>query len=351
MRALDKEDWLKVLHPHWSMSKVDSGELVQVVKVRQMMNDLGYSVETGPTVMYFLTRRMNDKDIGEIQRMIPRRDFVDKWKHLEQEAHDLARKLTGKEAGTSSGSWKILTKASPENILFLSLTTKQQSVDQKVRNFFGKWRQTREKLPFPEMEELRITPQLPEYQKILDDAFLLLLDGKLRSHSEVVNFLKPYEPPPPPPPPPVKRGRGKAAAASGGPSAGKRGRKPKGQEVAAVPSPAELTAAPRPEAKPAPAKAALAAGAKKAMAAPTVKSAPAKPAKGQARPAAKKPPAKKTAARRSPARKALAKKAPAKKTVGKKVPAKKLPAKKLPAKKLPAKKLPAKKLPLKRKKR
>src|SRR5271157_5530846 len=207
MRALDKEGWLKVLHPHWSMAKIDSGELGQFVKTRQMMSDLGYSVETGPMVMYFLTRRMGDKDISEIQRMIPRRDFVDKWRHLEHRAHDLAKKLTSKEAGTPSGSWKLLTKASPEDMLFLSLTVRQQAVDSKLKNFFGKWRQMKEKLPFPEMAELRITPQLPEYQKILDEAFLLLLDGKLRSHTEIMHFLKPYEPPPPPPPPPAKRGR------------------------------------------------------------------------------------------------------------------------------------------------
>ena len=115
MRALDKEGWLKVLHPHWTMAKIDASELGQVVKTRQMMSDLGYSVETGPIVMYFLTRRMGDKDISEIQRMIPRRDFVDKWKHLEHGAHDLAKKLTSKEAGTPSGSWKVLTNAAPED--------------------------------------------------------------------------------------------------------------------------------------------------------------------------------------------------------------------------------------------
>ena len=54
----------------------------------------------------------------------------------------------------------------------------------------------------------------------MDEAFLLLLDGKLRSHNEIVNFLKPYEPPPPPPPPAPKRGRGKAAAATEAVAAG-----------------------------------------------------------------------------------------------------------------------------------
>ena len=245
MRALDKEGWLKILHPHWSLAKVDSPELGQVVKTRQMMNDLGYSVEAGPIVMYFLTRRMGDKDTSDIQRMIPRRDFVDKWKHLENGAKDLAKKLTSKEAGTPSGAWKVLSHASPENILFLSLTTKQQAVDLKLKNFFGKWRQVKEKLPFPEMAELRITPQLPDYPKLMDEAFLMLLDGKLRSHTEIMNFLKPYEPPPPPPPPAPKRGRGKAAAAKGVVPAGeapvpaKRGRKAKGAMPPAItPAPA-----------------------------------------------------------------------------------------------------------------
>jgi tRNA nucleotidyltransferase (CCA-adding enzyme) len=374
MRVLDKEGWLKVLHPHWSMAKVDASELGRVVKTRQMMNDLGYSVETGPIVMYFITRRMGDKDIAEIQRMIPRRDFVDKWKHLESGAHDLAKKLISKEAGTPSGSWKMLSKAAPEDILFLSLTTKQQSVDQKLKNFFGKWRQVKEKLPFPEMAELRITPQLPEYQKVMDEAFLLLLDSKLRSHTEVVNFLKPYEPPPPPPPPQAKRGRGKAAAAAGtlapggeAPPPAKRGRKAKGT---AQPAPAAAVAVPAPaqEAKPAPGgkQAAVPAPApKKAVQAPVAKppakkEPPAKPAKKQAKSAAKKaasakparkqakPPAKKSAAKKPPGKKAPAKKPAPKKAAGKKVPAKKAPAKKAAGKKASAKKAAAKKSAKKR---
>ena len=339
MRALDKEGWLKVLHPHWTMAKIDASELGQVVKTRQMMSDLGYSVETGPIVMYFLTRRMGDKDIAEIQRMIPRRDFVDKWKHLEHGAHDLAKKLTSKEAGTPSGSWKVLTKAAPEAILFLSLTTRQQTVDQKLKNFFGKWRQVKDKLPFPEMVELRITAQLPEYQKILDDAFLLLLDGKLRSHTEIMHFLKPYEPPPPPPPPPAKRGRGKAAAVLAAPGAeaaapAKRGRKPKG-ETAQTSAP--VAPVPVQEAKPAAAskKAATPAAEppKTAPVATAAKKVPAKPGKKQAKPAAKKSASKKSAVKKPVARKAVAKKAPTKKATGRKAQAKKAPAKKTAAKK------------------
>src|SRR3974390_300138 len=328
MRALEKEGWLKILQSHLTVAKAEASDLGQAIKLRQTLNDLGYSVETGPIAMYFLTKKMSDKDVSEIQRMIPRRDFVNKWKHLEHDAHELARKLMGKEASTNSGAWKLLSATAPERILFLSLTTRQSAVDQKLKNFLTKWRQVREKLPFPEMAAMRITSQLPEYPGILDKAFLLLLDGKLRSHGEIVNFLKPYEPPPPPPPPPPKRGRGKAAAATeaaapAGPAAAvggaatKRGRKPKkGPAAHASVAPQVTAAAPVKTAAP-------------VNAAPEAKNAaPVKATKAAETPAKKVPSAKKEPA----PTKAPAKKPAAKKSVANKV-ARNNPAPKRAAKK------------------
>ena len=141
---------------------------------------------------------------------------MEAWRDLEENAKQLAKKLTGKEAATPSRTWKVLSEARPEMVLFLSVTARQQAVIQKIRNFFTKWRQLQQKVPLPEMAELRITPQLAEYPKIANDVFMLLLDGKLRSRSEILKFLKPFAPPPPPPPPPPKRGRAKAAAAAAG---------------------------------------------------------------------------------------------------------------------------------------
>ncbi len=244
LRALEKEGWLKVLHPHWSVAKLDSPELAQLLKMRAQLIDIGASVDASPAVMYFLTKKLTDKDISDVQRMVPRRDFVHAWKNLEEDAKELAKRLTGREANTPSGAWTLLTQAVPEALLFLSVTARNGSVIEKIKNYFGKWRQVQQKLPFPEMAELLITPQLPEYPAIMHQAFLLLLDGKLRSHTEILKFLKPFAPPPPPPPPPppVKRGRKGAAEPAAEAPAGKRGRKPKG----APPAPAAATAASAP---------------------------------------------------------------------------------------------------------
>src|SRR5207248_7874870 len=83
MRALEKEGWLKALHPRWSVSKVDTQGLSQLLKTRQQMQDLGYTLNLAPAVMYFLTARLSGRDIGEMQRQIPRKGLVKAWQNLE----------------------------------------------------------------------------------------------------------------------------------------------------------------------------------------------------------------------------------------------------------------------------
>ena len=212
VRVLEKEGWLKVLNPHWTSAKVDTAQLGQLLKTRQQMTELGYAPDPAPAVMYFLTARLADKDIADMRKQIPRKDLVEAWRDLEDHAKELAKRLVGKEAATPSRTWKLLSEARPEMILFLAVTARQQAVAQKIKNFFTKWRQVQQKIPLPEMTELHITPQLPEYPKIAHDVFMLLLDGKLRSRTETLKFLKPLAPPPPPPPPPPKRGRAAKAA-------------------------------------------------------------------------------------------------------------------------------------------
>jgi tRNA nucleotidyltransferase/poly(A) polymerase len=259
IRIFEKEGWLKVLSPHWTTAKVDTNGLSQLMKARQQMNELGYAPDPSPAVLHFLTARLNDKESSDIRKAIPRRDLAEAWRDLEDNAKQLAKRLTGKEAATPSRTWKLLSTARPEMVLFLAVTARQQAVEQKIKNFFTKWRQIQQKIPLPEMTELLITPQLPEYPKIAEEVFMLLLDGKLRSRTEILKFLKPLAPPPPPPPPPPRRGRGAKAAAAQAPAAvAQPPVKKKGKAAVAVPAVAAVPAknpqpvkeAPKPSSKP-----------------------------------------------------------------------------------------------------
>jgi tRNA nucleotidyltransferase (CCA-adding enzyme) len=250
VKMLEKEGWLEVLHAHWTTAKVDANGLSQLMKTRQQMVDLGYTPDAGPAVMYFLTSRFSDKEVSDLQRLIPRKDLVEAWRDIEDHAKELSKRLLGKEAATPSRTWNLLSEARPEMVLFLAVTAKQQAVEQKIKNYLTKWRQVQQRIPLPEMTELLITPQLPEYPKLARDVFMLLLDGKLRSRTETLKFLKPFAPPPPPPPPPPRRGRaakaaGEAPAAVTAPDkAGtKAGKKGKGAVAATPPVPVAVAPA------------------------------------------------------------------------------------------------------------
>jgi tRNA nucleotidyltransferase (CCA-adding enzyme) len=292
VKMLEKEGWLEILHPHWTSAKVDVNGITALMKTRQQMVDLGYTPDAGPAVMYFLTGHFNEKETSDIQKMIPRKDLVEAWRDIEDHAKELAKRLMGKEAATPSRTWQLLSSARPEMVLFLAVTAKQQAVEQKIKNYLTKWRQVQQSLPLPEMTELLITPQLPEYPKLAHDVFLLLLDGKMRSRTERLKYLKPFAPPPPPPPPAPRRGRqpkaAAQAAAAGGPgaAAAKPGPKGKKGKAAAAVNPAPAPAPPPAPAKPEP----KVKAAEKAK--PAAKPAP-KPAHKPAAKPAKKAPAKK----------------------------------------------------------
>lgn len=308
LKALEKEDWLKVLVPHLSVAKVDVSAMAQVFKVKQQMQELGMNPDASPIVMHFLTRKLGS-DVASMQKQIPNKGFVERWRNLEDDTKEFAKQLAGKDLAQPSQIWKFLMQSRPEHVLFAAITSRPAVVEQKIKNFLTKWPQVKQKLPFPEMPEMRITPEHPDYKKIMDDAFFLLMDGKLRNHNEIVKFLEPYKPPePPPPPPPVRRGRTakkEAPASQAGAAPKRRGRKPKALTAATA---AGATGTPPPATAPAPvspaepkkepeAKA-------KTVAAPPAKATPkAKEKPAQPKPEAKKPPTKKpVAAKKKPAK-------------------------------------------------
>ncbi len=61
------------------------------------------------------------------------------------------------------------------------------------------------------MQEMRITPELANYNEIVHQIFLQLIDGNLNTPEETKAFLEPHSPPAPPPQITIKRSRAKRA--------------------------------------------------------------------------------------------------------------------------------------------
>src|SRR5213082_3636365 len=65
VRVLEKEGWLKVLSLHWTSSKVDTEGLLELMRTRQQMNELGYTPDPAAAVLQFLTAKLSDKEVSD----------------------------------------------------------------------------------------------------------------------------------------------------------------------------------------------------------------------------------------------------------------------------------------------
>ena len=352
LKRLEAEGWMKNLYPALSSSKANVAELDRLRDSQTQLQLRGIHPEIATANFPLLTAKMAPKEVAALKKSFVRQGFVAEVEALEGEAKAFAAEMTGKGAAAPSQTWKLLYSAKPESVLWVAHTTKSAPIQAKFKAFYSEWPQAKQKIPYALMQEMRIVPELPGYDELLDKLFFELMDNKLGTVEEMKAYLEPFSPPAPPPPVHLRRPRApkkdakpaksrkKAAAAA----------EENGEDVsvaaAALPN-AESVAAP---AKAVPVKTAPV----KKNEAPTKVAAPAKkvavPAKAVAKKApVKAAPAKKVAARVVPAKKAAAKvpaKAPAKKVVAK-APAKKAAVKKAaPAKKVA--KVAAKKAPVKK---
>ena len=335
-RRLESEGWLKLLFSHWTPAKANESELE---RLRDVVGQLIVSgIFPDPSAAFFplLTAKLG-KDTAALKHAFARPGFVEEIESLEARTKALAAQFGSKENAAPSAAWKLLYSADPQAVLSLVFGSKSGAVKQKFEQFFSEWPQARNRIPYTLMQEMRITPDLPVYNELVEKLFFALMDRQLETPEALRAYLEPYSPPAPPPPPNLRRRPAKRES-----------RAPKKAPKAAPTAPAEgahvaASAAPAKAAKAAPEKAAA-----KAPAAPAKKTAtPAKAAPAKA--AAKKPapkPAAKAPAKKAPAKKAAVKpvkKAPAKKAFVKKPAPKPKSKPKAAAKKPAAKKAPPKK--------
>jgi tRNA nucleotidyltransferase/poly(A) polymerase len=332
LRRLDHEGWMKFLYPAFSAAKANENELNKLRDLAGQLEMMG--IHPDPSAAYFplLTAKLPSKDVLAIKKLFARPGFVAQIAALESQTKAFSAQFMGKAAAAPSAAWKILYTAVPEPILWLAYTGKGAPIQNKFKAFFNEWSQARNKIPYQLMQEMRITPDLPIYNELLEKLFFAIMDAKLETPEATRAFLEPYSPPAPPPPVNLRRRAVKRETKVPKSRAKKIVEAPAAEDAVA---PAAAVAAP---AKKQAEKVAVPAAKVPAVKAPPAKAAKPLPAKAPAKPEKKvaaKPAAKKVVAK-TPAKKAPAKKpvAPVKKAAAK--PVKKATAKKpAPAKKKP----------------
>ena len=273
LRRLEHEGWAKQLTTAWNSKQANESELNRLRDTVGHLEAMGIHPDPSPAMFPLLTAKLASKEIGILKRTFARPGFAAQIGALESEAKALSAKFTSKAAAAPSDAWKLLFSAPPESVLWLVHTSKTGPLAARFKAFFNEWSQAKTKIPYQLMQEMRIVPELPIYQELLDKLFFAIMDNKLDTPEAARAFLEPYSPPAPPPPVNLRR------------RAVKREPKP-------VKSRAKKTAAPSEPVDPAIAAAPAA-----------VKAVVAKPA--VVKPVATKPVAKPVAAKPAPANKAV----------------------------------------------
>ncbi len=207
MRGLEQEGWMKHLTQLWSSAKANVAELEKLRETQMQLQMRGIHADPSAAQFPLLTAKMSPKDIEELKKMFPRQGFVAEIEELEAEGKRLAAELGSKQAATPSATWKMLMSARPEAVLWAAYSTKNAGLQAKFKNFYTEWPQARQKIPYTLMQEMRIVPELPGYDELVEKLFFELMDEKLGTVEEMKAFLEPYSPPAPPQPVHLRRAR------------------------------------------------------------------------------------------------------------------------------------------------
>ena len=207
MKRLEAEGWLKVLAPYWNASKVNVVELERLREIQTQLQMQGLHPSTAAANFPLLTAKLTPKEVSSLKAGFPSQGFVEEIDALEAEGKDFTAKLSNKAASAASASWKLITSSRPEAVLWTAFTSKSATLQAKFKSFYQDWPQVRTRIPYVMMQEMRIVPDLPGYDELLETIFFELMDGKLTTPEEMKAFLEPHSPPAPPPPVSLRRPR------------------------------------------------------------------------------------------------------------------------------------------------
>ncbi len=209
LRALETEGWMKVLFPAWTAAKAEEDKLTALHDLRVQLQMQGVHPDMSAGQMQLLTAKMAPKDLSALKKQLLRPGFVEEWNSLDSRAGGFAKVLLNKTNATPSVAYKLFTTYDPEAVLWLGFTTRDNAVKAKYEAFLKTWPEARQRVPYLQMQEMRITPELATYKDIVHQIFLRLIDGGLNTPEEIKAFLEPHSPPAPPPQITIKRTRAK----------------------------------------------------------------------------------------------------------------------------------------------
>ncbi len=191
LKALDKEEMTRVFHSKLSGRRLNLPEVLRMEKTARWLDEHGLRASLYGPCVFYLTRRLSSRDYATlVRRLKMKRAATEPWMKLEARGKQLVRRLASKEANAPSKAFQLLSAQPAELLLFVLLYFPQRKVQDKLKGYISRHRPLKEKLPEKELQALGVAPETPAYGRILNSLFTALLDGKVKSRTEQLKYLK-----------------------------------------------------------------------------------------------------------------------------------------------------------------
>ena len=188
LQALEAEGWMKDLYPAWTAAKADEEKLKALHNLAVDLLMQGVHADMSAAQMQLLTAKMAPKDLAGLKKLLLRPGFVEEWNNLDALASGFQKALLAKDNQVPSAAFKLFTSYDPEAVLWLGFTSKDNGVKDRYNKFLKEWPEMRQKVPYALMLEMRIRPELANYNEIVQAVFLQLIDGNLTTPEEMRAF-------------------------------------------------------------------------------------------------------------------------------------------------------------------
>jgi tRNA nucleotidyltransferase/poly(A) polymerase len=191
LKALEREKLLTVLHPRLQGSRVNWQGMARAAKAAQMLAAAGLPVRSFPLFLHLLTAKLSPADRAQVAsrlRLKPPDSTV--FRKLPDQARRLTKELGGKAAATPTKLYQLLSAAPPELILLVEVEFQHTKIQGRLRNYLRKYLPLRSKLPEQELVQLGVAAGSVRYEKIREQYFYALLEGKAHTRTEQAKLLK-----------------------------------------------------------------------------------------------------------------------------------------------------------------
>lgn len=202
--ALESEKLLALFSPVWTGAKLNPGAFQKIEKVRGLIHSDGdFKVDWYALILNVLTQNLTAKEKAAlVQQTAMEKEEADPWQKLEARAKKLEAVLKAPKLNRASLIYDTITNAPGEQVLYLYLNSTERLVQDRIKNYFGKYILTADEVTDAEVSQSSgLTPSDDGFAKARLDMIFGYLDGRLK---------RPVPPEPEPEPEPAAvRGPGR----------------------------------------------------------------------------------------------------------------------------------------------